>query len=258
MSDIPLGRFCWYELMTTDPGSAPKFYGQITGWSTAPWQAEGADPYTMWMNGEQPVGGVMELPDQAKADGAPAHWLVHISTPDADGTAAKAEELGGTVLHRMEIPSVGKVAIIRDPQGAVFSAFQPEGETPGHDGPPSLGEFSWNELATETWEGAWSFYSQLFGWEEADQMDMGDMGKYQMYSRGSHPLGGMFNRPPEIPMPAWLFYIRVPEIDAAVAKVKELGGTVLNGPMEVPGGDMIAQCVDPQGAAFAVHATAQA
>jgi predicted enzyme related to lactoylglutathione lyase len=258
MSNIPLGRLCWYELMTSDPGAAPEFYGQITGWATAPWQAEGADPYTMWMNGEKPVGGLMELPEEARAEGAPPHWLVYISTPDVDDTATRAEELGGAVLHRMEIPSVGKIAIIRDPQGAVFAAFQPDGDTPGHDGPPDVGEFSWNELATETWEGAWSFYSQLFGWKEADQMDMGDMGKYQMYSRGAHPLGGIFNRPPEIPVPGWLFYIRVPEIEAAVEKVKALGGTVINGPMEVPGGDKIAQCVDPQGATFAVHATAQA
>jgi len=258
MSDTPLGRFCWYELLTTDPDAAPEFYGQITGWGTAPFEGAGDDPYTMWMNGESPVGGVMQLPEEAVADGAPPHWLAHISTPDLAATTTKAKELGGEVLHRMEVPTVGKFAIIRDPQGAVFSAYQPAGDTPGHDAPPAIGEFSWNELPTENWEGAWPFYSELFGWEKTDAMDMGEMGTYQMYGRGAHPLGGMFNKPAEMPMSAWLFYIRVPDVNAAVDKVKELGGTVLNGPMEVPGGDWIAQCTDPQGAAFAVHATSQA
>ena len=258
MSDIPLGRFCWYELMTTDPGAAPDFYGQITGWGTTPWEGPGDTPYTVWMNGEAPIGGLMALPEEAIQDGAPPHWLVHISTPDIDATVKKAQDLGGEVLHQLTVETVGAFAIIRDPQGAVFSAFQPSQATPGHDGPANVGEFSWNELPTESWEGAWDFYSELFGWEKADSMDMGDMGTYQMYSRGAHPLGGMFDKPDEMPMSAWLFYIRVPDVTAAVAKVQELGGTVLNGPMEVPGGDMVAQCVDPQGAAFAIHATATA
>ena len=258
MSNTPLGRFCWYELLTTDPDAAPDFYGQIAGWGTAPFGGPGDQPYTMWMNGESALGGIMQLQEEAIADGAPPHWLVHISTPDLAATAARAKELGGEVLHQMEVPTVGEFAIIRDPQGAVFSAYQPAGDTPGHDGPPAIGEFSWNELPTENWEGAWSFYSELFGWEKTDAMDMGEMGTYQMYGRGAHPLSGMFNKPVEMPMSAWLFYIRMPDVNAAVEKIRELGGTVLNGPMEVPGGDWVAQCVDQQGAEFAVHATGQA
>jgi len=257
MSDIPLGRFCWYELMTTDPDAAPGFYGPITGWGTAPFDGAGEEPYTMWMNGETPIGGLMRLPQEAIDDGAPPHWLVHISTPDLGATAEKAERLGAEVLMRMSIPEVGDFAIVRDPQGAVFSAYQPAGDAPGHDGPPAVGEFSWNELATESREGAWAFYSELFGLQETDRMDMGDMGIYQMWGRGAHPLGGMMDRPPQMPVSAWLFYVRVPDAAAAAEKVKELGGQVLNGPMEVPGGDMVAQCMDPAGAAFAVHSLAK-
>jgi predicted enzyme related to lactoylglutathione lyase len=79
-----------------------------------------------------------------------------------------------------------------------------------------------------------------------------------MYGRGAHPLGGIFKRPPEMPMSSWLFYVRVPDVNAAVEKVKRLGGQVMNGPMEVPGGGWIAQCMDPQGAAFAVHMVGKA
>ena len=82
---------------------------------------------------------------------------------------------------------------------------------------------------------------------------MGEMGIYHMFHRGAHPLGGMFNRPPEMPVSAWISYIRVPDAHAAAARVAELGGAVLHGPIEVPGGDYVAQCQDPQGAVFAVH-----
>jgi predicted enzyme related to lactoylglutathione lyase len=255
MAEIPLGRFCWYELLTTDPEAAATFYGQVTGWTTTTWENEGASPYTMWMNGEQPIGGLMQMPEGA-AQALP-HWLAHVSTPDLDGTKAKAQELGGRVLNEISVATVGDFAIVQDPQGAIFSAFQPEGDAPGHDGAPGLGEFSWNELATDDWKAAWDFYTSLFGWQRGDAMDMGEMGTYQMYTRGAHPLGGIFNRPPEIPVSSWLFYVRVPSADEAGNKVGELGGKVLNGPMDVPGGDRIAQCTDPQGAVFAVHSTSQ-
>lgn len=255
MSDMPRGRFCWYELMTTDPEAAPDFYGEVAGWGTSPFEGGGA-PYTMWMNGDVPIGGFMKLPDEAAQAGAPPHWMVHVSTPDVDATVSKATSLGAEVIHREAIPAVGEFAILKDPQGAVFSAFQPAGDVPGHDGPAALGEFSWHELATDGWTAAWEFYSALFDWEKSDAMDMGEMGTYQIFARDGHQTGAMFDRPPQMPVPGWLFYVLVPDVQAAVDKVEALGGQVLNGPMEVPGGS-IAQCMDPQGAAFAVHAIAR-
>ena len=88
-------------------------------------------------------------------------------------------------------------------------------------------------------------------------MDIGDMGMYQMFGRGAHTLGGMFDKPDDVAVPCWLFYIRVDDVSAAVEKIEELGGQVSRGPMEVPGGDIVAQCQDPQGAAFAVHSSVQ-
>ena len=99
--------------------------------------------------------------------------------------------------------------------------------------------------------------SKLFGWNKTGDFDMGDMGVYQTYGRGEQQLGGMWTKPADLPMPPnWLYYIRVPNVDEAAERVKALGGQVLNGPMDVPGGDRIAQCMDPQGAAFAVHSRA--
>ena len=88
-------------------------------------------------------------------------------------------------------------------------------------------------------------------------MDMGDMGFYQTFGRGAQPLGGIFNGPPDMPGVGWLLYVRVPDVDAAAETVKAGGGRILNGPMEVPGGDRICQCMDPQGVAFAVHSVAE-
>jgi len=251
MSEIPRGRFCWYELTTTDPDAAQGFYNEIAGWGAAPFEGAGT-PYKMWMNGDAPIGGFMQLPDEAARAGAPSHWMAHVSTPALDATVSKATALGAEVIHREAMETVGEFAILKDPQGAVFSAFQPAEDAPGHDGSASPGEVSWHELATEDSETAWDFYSDLFDWERSDAMDMGEMGTYQIFARDGHQIGAMFNRPPQMPMSAWLFYVLVPDVEAAVEKVKSLGGQVTNGPMDVPGG-RVAQCMDPQGAAFAVH-----
>jgi hypothetical protein len=83
-------------------------------------------------------------------------------------------------------------------------------------------------------------------------MDMGAMGTYQIFSVGGQPVGGMMNKPPTVPVPNWLYYINVADIDAAIDRVKTGGGQILNGPMQVPGGDWIIQGKDPQGAMFAL------
>ncbi len=252
---VPLGRFAWYELMTSDPESATGFYAALIGWGTQHWRG-GDMPYTMWTNNNVPVGGVMTLPEDAKRAGAPPHWLVYISAPDVDDTVAKAHQLGGTVLHGPQtVEGAGRFAILQDPQGAVFAVITPPEAGPDTDKTPERGEFSWNELATTDHVGAFDFYSALFGWIQTESMDMGPMGTYQMYGRSQRSLGGMYNKSAEMPgPPAWLYYIKVDDVDAAVDKVRDLGGAVLNGPMEVPGGDRVAQCTDPQGAVFALHA----
>ena len=108
MAGVPLGRFVWYELLTSDPDAAVPFYTKLIGWDTSKWEGM-EQPYTMWMNGETPVGGVMQLPEDAVKAGAPPHWLAYVSTPDTDATAKQVSSLGGVVHHVMEIPTVGKI-----------------------------------------------------------------------------------------------------------------------------------------------------
>jgi hypothetical protein len=212
----------------------------------------------MWTNGETPIGGVGELPEDARKAGAPPHWLSYVLVPNVDETLSKVEKLGGKIMvPGMDIPTVGRFGVFADPQGALLAAFTPLEEAPG--GPPKVGDFSWHELATTDPEKAWSFYETLFGWQKTEAMDMGEMGIYQMYTRkgGDSPLGGIFRKPAEMPGPSsWLYYAMVENVDESAKTVEKLGGKILNGPMEVPGGDRIVQCMDPQGAAFALHSTA--
>ncbi|RMH12993.1 MAG: VOC family protein, partial [Gemmatimonadetes bacterium] len=260
MAEEVKGRFVWYELMTTEPGAAEAFYAKVCGWGSAPYEV-GDQPYTVWMNGEASLGGLMRLPDEAVAAGAPPHWLGYVATDDVDATVEQAKGMGaGVLMGPMDVPEVGRLAVLRDPQGAVFAVYRPAGEAPGHAPPAEMGEVSWHELHTEGWEQAWDFYATLFGWTKTEAMDMGDMGTYQMFATGPDgvTVGGMFDKMPEVPVCHWLFYVQVPDLEAALAAVNEGGGRVLNGPMEVPGGDRVAHCVDPQGAVFALHSPASA
>lgn len=252
------GRFAWYDLMTTDPEAARSFYTQLIGWGTQQWEG-GTMPYTMWTNRDTPMGGLMELPEDARKQGAPPHWLAYIAAPDLAATVSRAQELGAQVyVPPTEIPNAGAFAVLADPQGAAFAVYSSPQE-PGPERPAEIGEVSWHELATTDHEAAFGFYAELFGWSEADRMDMGEAGIYQMFGRGQGPLGGMFNKPAEMPGPPfWLYYIKVDHVDRAVEKVKQLGGRVLDGPMDVPGGDTVVQCMDPQGAAFALHSAGSA
>jgi predicted enzyme related to lactoylglutathione lyase len=260
MSDYR-GRFLWFELMTTDVEGAKAFYTQALGWGTQTFdtgEPAPADrpPYVMWTAGGIPVGGLARLPEEAKAMGAPPHWLGYVGTPDVDATVQMVQDKGGRVyLQPMDVPKVGRIAIVADPQGATIGLYTPTEPPKSPLGEPRTGEISWHELTTTSWQDAWSFYEPLFGWNKLDGMDMGPMGIYQIYGLGQISLGGMFSKTPDMPMPPnWMYYVRVSDINEAVERIKAGGGKVLNGPMEVPGGSRIAQCMDPQGAMFAVHA----
>jgi uncharacterized protein len=248
------GRFVWHELMTADPAAAQKFYTTVAGWGTQAFDGL-AEPYTMWTANGASVGGVMQLPPDAAA---PTHWLGYISAPDTDATAAEARAKGATIMvPPTDIPDVGRFAVLTDPFGAAFAIFTPGAGGSGPSDAPKTGEFSWHELTTTDVDAAFAFYQSLFGWEKTSAMDMGDMGVYQMFGFDGVPFGGMFRKPADMPgPPSWQHYIKVDDVKRVVETIKSQGGQVVNGPMEVPGGDWIANGIDPQGGMFSVHSTA--
>jgi len=247
------GRFVWHDLMTKDQEAAKAFYTTVVGWGTTTWQGD-KGPYTMWTAGETPVGGIMTPPPEAAGDDFKPHWIAYVAVPDVDATAKRAQELGARIhVPPTPIPDVGSFSVLTDPQGATFAVYTSNNPTQPEPEETPNGEFSWHELATSDYKAAFAFYSDLFGWEKTSEMDMGPDGVYFMYGLRGRPYGGMYNKKPEHGAPAWLPYARVADVQGAAEKIREHGGQVDNGPMQVPGGSWIVMATDPQGGKFALH-----
>lgn len=252
--------FFWYDVMTTDTEAARDFYRYVVGWTAQDMSASGHD-YTVFnvkgVNGEQGVAGLMPIPADAAKHGVRPAWMGYIAVDDVDKTAERIKREGGAV-HRepTEVPGIIRFAVVADPQGAGFLIAK--GLTP--NAPPPLsdettGTVGWRELYAADWKSAFAFYEKLFGWTKGEAHDMGPMGTYQLFCAGGRPIGGMMTKPPQMPAPPhWGYYFNVPAVDAGAARITEQGGRILNGPMQVPGGQWIVQAMDPQGAAFSLVA----
>ena len=258
----PKGDYIWYELMTPDPEGSKKFYDLVVGWNIG----EGAAEY----NGYRMIntsdggfaGGVLPLTDEMQQHGARPTWLGYTHVPDVDGAVTSIEQAGGKALvPAMDIPNVGRIAMVTDPQGAPFYVMKPippAGEENAQSdvfSPDKAGRCAWNELSTSDAVAALEFYSSQFGWEKGDAMPMGDKGDYRFINHHGLMLGAIFptaaGTMPDQP-PHWRYYFRVPSIAAAKTAAEQGGGTITAGPMEVPGGDHIIIGTDPQGAEFAL------
>jgi predicted enzyme related to lactoylglutathione lyase len=252
------GQFCWYDLITTDPAAAKRYYPKLFNWKVEAFPFASAEqPYDMWSVGGNTLGGVGKLTEQQRSMGLPSHWLPSVQVNNLDETASKATSLGGhVVMAPVDIPETGRYAVITDPQGATIALFEASGPFEGFDGTATMGRPSWHELMTTDYKRAFEFYSALFGWEKIDEVDMGPLGMYFEYGKDGKMFGGMYNRTPEMGgmHPFWLPYFHVKDVEASTAAAKKAGGFVQNGPMEVPGGSWIVVMGDPQGAAFAMHA----
>jgi uncharacterized protein len=251
---LRLGRPVWYELMTTDTAAAETFYKKVIGWTSAPFDAS-PTPYTTFnRSGDVHAAGVMKTPDGMNM---PPFWAMYVAVPKLEEAVAHIKRLKGSELSPViEVPTVGRLQMMKDPQGAAFYIIEPSSNEERPETAPEVGEASWHELLTTDATAAMKFYSDVFGWQPSEVMDMGAMGKYQMFNRPHGMIGGMMNKPPEMAQvpPHWLIYFRVPDINVAAERVKANGGKILNGPMEVPGGDWVLNAMDPQGAAFGLHA----
>lgn len=248
------GRFIWYELITTDPKAAQSFYGDVVGWTFTDMPGDGFT-YTVANANGNGVAGLMLIPPEAKAMGAPPHWSGYVCVDDCDAAAEKLKGLGGSVIRPpSDIPGVGRFAVVSDPHGAVFEIMKPipPAQEPPKVPPGTLGHTSWRELYAGDVDQALAFYGEMFGWRKDGVHPMGPMGDYVLFANQDGQVGGMMKKPDQIPRPGWLYYTQVGDIDAAVERVKAGGGQVVNGPMEVPGGDWIIQGVDPQRAMFAL------
>lgn len=245
-------HFTWFDLMTPDVPAALEFYTGAFGHTTSKWGPSG--DYDMLASGAESFGGVMKLPEEARAMGAPPHWIGYVSVADLDATCAKIRELGGKILMQHEMPEVGRIGIATDPQGATIGLFQGK---PGSESKP-VAAMAWHEYLAADPAAALAFYGEVFGWVAAGSMEMGGgMGTYHMF--GSSPeaaFGGIMKKPAEVPVAAWLHYHRVDDTDARTKAAEARGARTVVPPMEVPGGGRIACFLDPQGASTAIFSGA--
>jgi len=247
------GRFLWHELMTPDVEKATSFYPKVISWKTQPWPQDKS--YTMWMADRGPVGGLTTVPSELAQQGVPPHWLIYIGTPNVDETIDAARRLGGAVVRPAhDVTTIGRFAVLTDPQGVAFAIHSPSSPSTSLDAVTEIGDFSWHELATTDADAALRFYQELFGWDLVTRMDMGPSGFYNIFGWKGAQRGGIYTAPKDDKArPHWLSYAQVGSADLAAEKAISAGARIINGPMEVPGGSRITMLMDPQGVAFAVH-----
>ncbi len=249
-SEYTQGTFCWSELTTPDQEAAKAFYGPLLGWQAQDSPVGDGAYYSMQLIDGKPVSAIAPQPQQQRDAGVPPLWNSYVSVEDADAVAERAKTLGANVhAPPFDVMTVGRMAVIQDPQGAFFMLWQPR----DHIGAALVnapGALVWNELQSPDPDASASFYGDLFGWK-VEQFP-GTEERYLSIKNGEANNGGIRDLTPPSP-PSWLVYFGVEDIDEALAKVGELGGTAVAGPIDIQTAK-IAVAMDPQGAVFALYA----
>ena len=255
----PAGSFIWYELMTPDPDAAKTFYDVVVGWSIEGKPAGEMDYRMIRRTDGGNAGGILGLSVEMIAGGAQPSWVGYLCDPDVDARAAAIVAAGGALtIAPHDMPGVGRFAMLRDPQGAAFYLMDPV-PPPGSEAAAS-DVFSvdqpqhvrWNELLSSDPDASADFYTRHFGWTQQGEMDMGPAGKYLFIQHDGVGIGAIMGLAPQQTASAWQFYIGVDDIDRATGAVNAGGGTIRNGPHQIPGGEYSASGIDPQGACFGI------
>jgi predicted enzyme related to lactoylglutathione lyase len=245
------GTFSWADVSTTDQPAAKEFYTELFGWGADDRPVGDGVVYSMMHEDGKDVAAVSPQPQQQREAGVPPLWNSYITVESADESAGKAKELGATVhAPPFDVMDVGRMAVVQDPQGAFFMVWEPRSNIGAQlvNGP---GRLSWNELASPDVDASVKFYGELFGWTTQEMEGMPQ--RYVVVQNGGRANGGIRELEEGSPAPPhWLVYFGIDDIDAGLAKVDELGGTKLAGPIDI-GIAKIGVVQDPQGATFALY-----
>ncbi len=244
-TSYPPGTFCWTDLATSDAPAATAFYTELFGWRTGALPGAAAGDYTLLLVGDARVAALYPVGESQH----PA-WLSYVSVVDVDATAARARALGGSVVRETaDIATSGRMALLADPTGAVFAAWQAR----DHAGAALVndpGAWCLNQLNTSDPEVAGRFYTELFAWR-VEPKGTDEQAYWGLYN-GEALNAGMMPLPPGTPAPPhWLVYFTTLDVDDAAAAIARLGGQVLVPPTVIPEGRIVV-ATDPQGAAFAL------
>ena len=247
----PPGAFCWIELGTTDQNAAKAFYGKLFGWTFVDTPIGPGGVYTVFKLKGRDVAAAYTL-DPKQQPAMPPHWMLYVATADADASAKQCAKLGGEVMMgAFDVFDLGRMAVLKDPTGAVCNAWQ-AGKNTGLGVHNEPGAFCWGQLNTSDTAKAEAFYTALFGWT-AKTGSGGGM-TYTEWALGGVPIGGMMALPPDAAAPPhWLAYFAVADCNETAARAAALGAVTHVPPTDIPGVGPFAVFSDPQGAAFAIY-----
>ena len=242
MTNIPTGRFVWFEYSSKDIKKSQGFFGELFNWSIqAVPMPHGA--YEMIASAGATIGGY-------QAPSPTAHWMSHLQVEDAAASAKHAVALGGKIVKDAVAIGVGVIAIVTDPLGGTFALWQPTNREPGGDYRKEVGAFCWNELHSSDPAASVKFYAALGGFE-TEAMEMPGMGQYHTLKKDGQPRAGVVKAMPGAPQ-AWLPYVHVASCDASQEKAKKLGATIAMPATSVPTVGRFSVFLDPQGAALGI------
>jgi uncharacterized protein len=245
------GTFSWADVSTTDQEGAKAFYSGLFGWEAEDLPVGDGVSYSMMRVGGRAVAAISPQPQQQRDAGVPPLWNSYVTVKSADAAAERAGQLGATVhAPPFDVMTAGRMAVVQDPQGAFFMVWEPR-ESIGAQLVNAPGALAWNELATPDVDAAIAFYGDLFGWTAQAFEDSPE--RYEVIQNAGRSNGGIHELQEGQGPPNWLVYFGVDDIDAGLARVEELGGSKLMGPMDI-GVAKIGVVRDPQGAVLAIYA----
>jgi len=256
ITDHAPGSFCWFELATTDHEAAKQFYSRMFGWEAADFPMGPTEIYTIFRQNGRDAAAVYTMRPEQRAGGMPPNWMPYVRVESADDAAKRADALGGrTHMAPFDVAENGRMAVVADPTGAIFSVWQPKSH-PGTGVVQEPGTCVWADLSTTDPSAAARFYADLCGWKmvEGKSEQPARPGQYMHIMNGREMIGGIppaESHDPNTP-PHWLLYFSVKDCGASIAQVKSLGGRLLFGPTDIEGRRTFAVVSDPQGAAFGI------
>jgi uncharacterized protein len=251
------GSFCWFELATTDQTAAKQFYQTLFDWDVLDSEMGPGMTYSMFKLGGRDVAATYTLRPEQQSMGVPAHWMLYVAVDDADATTALAEAHGGTVLAPpFEVADYGRMAVLKDPDGAAFSIWQPRAHW-GVGVSKEPGSVGWADLNVPNQKPTADFYSTLFGWRMVADKELNEAapGTYFHIANGDELIGGVTppdQLDPHAP-PHWMIYFTVADCKATTGKAASLGAQVHVDTMSIGENGTISVIADPQGAVFALH-----
>lgn len=245
------GMPCWVELATTDEKGALKFYGALFGWKDNPQPMGPGVFYHMQRVCGLDAAAIYQLGEPELKQRMPSHWRTYIAVRDVDAAAKKVQQAGGKVLMEpMDVFTAGRMAMVQDPQGAMFALWQAK-EHIGCRVMNEPGAVSWVELLTTDAKKAAGFYTGVMG-IESQVMSM--PAEYTLLKVGGREVAGIMGITREMgPIPPnWSVYFGAADVDASVKKAESLGAKTLKKPMDIPSVGRWATLMDPQGAVFSL------